>query len=148
MKETSDSISTPLFSLLNDSFANGKVPRMWKRANVSPIHKKDSRPTIGNYRPISLLSTLAKVQEIIVYRRLYRFLADNHLLTPKNSGFTEKDSALYQLSNIVDNIYRALETGKEVNMVFLDISKAFDKVWHKGLIHKFKANGIDGELLI
>jgi hypothetical protein len=146
LKETSESISSPLSSLFNKSFNNCEVPLAWKKANVSPIHKKDSRSIVSNYRPISLLSTLAKVQERIVYKCLYRFLADNNLLTPKNSGFKEKDSAMYQLTSIVDKIYRALEDGKDINMVFLDVSKAFDKVWHRGLLHKLKTNGIDGNL--
>jgi hypothetical protein len=147
LKETSESISVPLSSLYNESFNSSSVPSVWKKANVSPIHKKESRSIVGNYRPISLLSTLAKVQERIVYRRLYRFLSDNNLLTPKNSGFKERDSAMYQLINIVDKIYRALEDGKDISMVFLDVSKAFDKVWHLGLLYKLKTNGIDGKLL-
>jgi hypothetical protein len=53
---------------------------------------------------------------------------------------------MYQLTSIVDKIYRALEDGKDINMVFLDVSKAFDKVWHRGLLHKLQTNGIDGNL--
>jgi hypothetical protein len=127
LKETSDSIKKPLTKLLNESFSSGKVPITWKMANISPVHKKDCRSTVGNYRPISLLSTLAKVQERIVYRRMYRFLSDNNLLTPKNSGFKEKDSAMCQLVNIVNKIYQALENGKEINMVFLDIQRLLTK---------------------
>jgi hypothetical protein len=148
LKETADTICLPLSSLINVSFDTGKVPAMWKKANVSPVHKKDSRSIIGNYRPISLLSIPAKVQERVVFRRLYSYLTDCDLLTPKNSGFKERDSAILQLINIVDKIYQALEAGKDVNMVFLDVSKAFDRVWHKGLVHKLKANGIGGHLLL
>ena len=147
LKETSASIAAPLSSLINESFSCGKVPKTWKKANVSPIHKKNSRSIVDNYRPISLLSTLAKVQERIIYKRLYRFLESNNLLTRKNSGFKERDSAICQLIKIVDGIFKALENGKEVNMIFLDVSKAFDKVWHKGLLHKLKSNGIGGVLL-
>jgi hypothetical protein len=147
LKETAESLKRPLSKLINVSFSSGKVPTTWKRANVSPVHKKDCRSTVGNYRPISLLSTLAKVQERIVYRKLYTFLSTNGLLTPKNSGFKEKDSAMCQLINIVDKIYKALENGKEITMVFLDITKAFHKIWHKGLLHKLKSNGIEGNLL-
>jgi hypothetical protein len=148
LRETSSSINGPLSTLINDSLSKGIVPTVWKRANISPVHKKNSRSVVSNYRPISLLSTLAKVQERIVFKRMYRFLSSNGLLTPKNSGFKEKDSAICQLINIVDRIYKALESGKDVSMVFLDISKAFDKVWHRGLLHKLKCNGIDGSLLL
>jgi hypothetical protein len=147
LKETLHSIDAPLCNLLNESFSTGKVPNTWKKANVSPIHKKNSRSLVDNYRPISLLSTLAKVQERIVYKRLYKHLMSNGLLTSKNSGFKERDSAMCQLIKIVDSIYKALEDGKDINLVFLDVSKAFDKVWHKGLIHKLKSNGISGMLL-
>jgi hypothetical protein len=136
LKEAADSISDPLSVLINKSFGIGKVPTSWKRANVSPIHKKNERSMVSNYRPISLLSTLAKVQERIVYIKLYDFLTANNLLTAKNSGFKERDSAICQLINIVDKIYKAIEDDKDVCMVFLDVSKAFDRVWHKGLLHK------------
>jgi hypothetical protein len=108
LKETAETISHPLSLLINESFKAGEVPKSWKRANVTPVHKKDSRATVGNYRPISLLSLLAKAQERVVFKRLYSYLANNHLLTPKNSGFKEKDSAICQLVNIVDKIYKAL----------------------------------------
>jgi hypothetical protein len=146
LKETKETISGPLSALINKSFSDGTVPSSWKRANVSPVHKKESKSAIGNYRPISLLSTLAKVQERVVFRRLYDFLSNNKLLTPRNSGFKERDSAMCQLISIVDKIHKALEAGKEINMVFLDVSKAFDKVWHKGLLLKLKSNGIAGDL--
>ena len=94
-----------------------------EKANVSPVHKKESKSTISNYRPISLLSTLAKVQERVAFRKLYDFLAKNNLLTPRNSGFKERDSAMCQLISIVDKIHKALEAGKEINMVFLDVTR-------------------------
>jgi hypothetical protein len=147
LKETADSICEPLSALINRSFELGKVPSSWKKANVSPVHKKNERSIVSNYRPISLLSTLSKVQERIVYKSMYRFLSQNGLLTAKNSGFKERDSAICQLINIVDKIYKAIEDDKDVCMVFLDVPKAFDRVWHKGLLHKLKNNGIDGKLL-
>jgi hypothetical protein len=84
LKETSHNISEPLSALINMSFDKAQVPTSWKEANVSPVHKKNCRSSIENYRPISLLSILSKVQERIVYRRLYRYLAENNLLTDKN----------------------------------------------------------------
>jgi hypothetical protein len=123
LKETADSTKKNLCDLINASFKAGKVPCSWKRANVSPVYKKGPRSTVGNYRPISLLSILSKVQERVVFKRLYTFLASNNLLTSKNSGFKEKDSAICQLINIVDKIYRALEDGKYINMSFLTLRK-------------------------
>ena len=70
-----------------------------------------------------------------------------HFLCPKQSGFRQKDSSVCKLIHIVHTIYEALENGKEVRAIFLDISKAFDKVWHEGLLFKLKQIGIGGPLL-
>jgi purine nucleoside phosphorylase len=72
---------------------------------------------------------------------------DNDILTTCQSGFTKGDSAVNQLINITNDFGKALDSGKEVRVVFCDISKAFDRVWHKGLIPKLKQSGISGNLL-
>jgi hypothetical protein len=146
LKESASSIALPLSSLLNKSFELAKVPSIWKESNICPIHKKEDRSLLSNYRPIALLSCIGKVQERVVYIHLYRFLKANRLLTWKNSGFKELDSAMNQLIYITDKIHRALEEGKEICLVFLDISKAFDRVWHSGLLHKLRCLGIEGDL--
>jgi hypothetical protein len=89
---------------------------------------------------------VGKVQEHVVYIHLYRYLKLNNLLTWKNSGFKELDSAINQLLFITDKIHKALEEGKEICLVFLDVSKAFDRVWHSGLLHKLRCLGIWGNL--
>ena len=146
LKETAESIASPLSNLINKSLDMCKVPNAWKGANVCPIHKKQDKSIVSNYRPISLLSCVGKVQERVVYRHLYDYLATNNLLTWKNSGFKELDSAVNQLIYITDKIYKALESGKEICMVFLDVSKAFDRVWHSGLLNKLRCMGIEGRL--
>jgi hypothetical protein len=146
LKEASSEIATPLSDLLNSSFNLSKVPRQWKESNICPIHKKEDRSLVTNYRPISLLSCVGKVQERVVYLHLYRYLKTNKLLTWKNSGFKELDSAMNQLLFITDKIHKALEEGKEICLVFLDVSKAFDRVWHSGLLHKLRCLGIEGNL--
>ena len=71
-----------------------------------------------------------------------------HLLISSNqSGFKQGDSCINQLLSITHDIYKSLDQGYEVRGVFLDISNTFGKVWHKGLIHKLKQNGIGGPLL-
>ncbi len=79
--------------------------------------------------------------------RLYNFLLEIHFLNPFQSGFRPGDSTVNQLVFIIHKIYQALEQGKEVRMVFLDISKAFDKVWHKGLFCKLEFLGVRDPLL-
>ena len=75
------------------------------------------------------------------------FLNANNLLSKNQSGFRPGDSTICQLLSITSSIYEAFENYEETHAVFLDISKAFDKVWHEGLIYKLKCNGISGKLL-
>jgi len=147
LKNISQSIYKPLTTLLNKSLEAGIFPNQWKRANVVPVHKKSDRSSASNYRPISLLPNLSKVFERVVFNRLYEYLDKNKLLTTLNSGFKKRDGTINQLVNIVDKIYKALDNHQDVCMVFLDISKAFDKVFHQGLLHKMRQLGIDGKLL-
>ena len=78
---------------------------------------------------------------------MYNFLLEIGFLNPLQSGFRPGDSTVNQLTYLVHKIYYALEQGKEVRMVFLYISKAFDKVWHKGLLYKLELIGIRDPLL-
>ena len=78
---------------------------------------------------------------------MYSFFIENDLISSNQSGFKQGDSCINQLLSKTHDIYQSLDQGYEVRGVFLDISKAFDKVWHKGLIHKLKQNRIGGLLL-
>lgn len=140
-------IAPSLASFFNISFSRGHFPSAWKFANVVPIFKKDNRQLKGNYRPVSLLTSLSKIIEKIVFIRLYNFLLEIHFFSPFQSGFRPGDSTVNQLVLIVHKIYEALEQGKEVRMVYLDMSKAFDRVWHKGLLFKLESLGVRDPLL-
>ena len=85
--------------------------------------------------------------EKIVFNHLYNHFLVNETLTPLQSGFIPRDSTVNQLSFLYDTFCKALDSGLEVRVIFCDISKAFDRVWHTGLIHKLKAAGISGNLL-
>ena len=78
---------------------------------------------------------------------MLKYFLDNNLITPKQSGFRPGDSCINQLLSITHDIFTSFDNGLEVRGVFLDISKAFDKVWHDGLIYKLKQNGIKDKLL-
>ena len=123
------------------------MPDAWKTANVCAVFKKGDPSVASNYRPISLLNTLEKVFERILYKHIFNFLRSNSFFTQYQSGFTQGDSAVNQLTYIYDTFCKALDNGLEVRVVFFDISKAFDKVWHKGLLYKLHSAGIRGNLL-
>jgi hypothetical protein len=133
--------------LINTSLQVGEYPTEWKKANVSPVYKKDDHQYKKNYRPISLLPSISKIPEKIAFTRLYEFLLEIRFLNDFLSGFRPGDSTVNQLTYIIHKSYEALEMGKEVRMVFLDFSKAFDKVWHKGLLYKLKSLGVKDPLL-
>ena len=119
------------------------VPDNWKRANVTAVHKKDDKTRVENYRPISLISTLGKVFEKILYKRLHNFFLENGTITNFRSGFTCGDSTVNQLLALYNTFCQAPDEGKEVRAVFFcDVSKAFDRVWHQGLIAKLTHYGI------
>lgn len=82
-----------------------------------------------------------------MFKYLYNHFLDNNILSSFQSGFTPGDSTVNQLTYLYNTFCHALDSGKEVRVVFCDISKAFDRVWHAGLIHKLKAAGISGKLL-
>ena len=87
--------------------------------------------------------------EKIIFNNLYSYLNENYLITKNQSRFRSGDSNTNQILYLVNEIHQAFESSKslEVRAVFLDISKAFNKVWHDGLIFKLEQNGISGNLL-
>ena len=144
LKSCAESLCLPVAIITEHSIINGVFPSKWKSANIVPIFKKKgSQQSSSNYRPVSLLCSLSKVVERLVYDQLYFYCITNNLLSEKNSGFKKGDGAINQLLQMTDSIYSSLNAGKEVAMVFLDISKAFDRVWHRGLQYKLKCLGID-----
>ena len=147
LKNTATSISKPLAKIFNMSLNVSHFPDSWKRSNICPVFKKSNKQIKSNYRPISLLCNVSKVFERLVYNHLYEYLLSNNLLTEKNSGFKANDSTVNQLISILHNIYNGLENSKEARMVFLDISKAFDKVWHVGLLFKLRQLGLSETMI-
>jgi hypothetical protein len=122
-------------------------PDEWKKAHVYPVFKKSDPSYPGNYRPISLQSCIGKQMKRCVHKYVYNFIVQNNILSPYQSGFVKGASTTNQLLYIYNDICKALDEGKEIRMVFCDISKAFNRVWHKGLMEKkLLFIGINGPL--
>ena len=120
----------------------------WKRSNIITVHKKNDKQVVEHYGPISLLLIFGKIFEKKIFNKIYHFLLEERLLNPNQSGFRPSDSCIDQLLAITHEILEAFDCNPtlEVRSVFLDISKAFDKVWHEGLLFKLRSMGISGEL--
>ena len=115
-----------------------------------PVHKKNEKNLKTNYRPISLLPIFGKVLEKLIFDSLYSHLTSENFLNPNQSGFRPCDSTINQLLSITHSIFEAFDCNPtlEVRSIYLDISKAFDRVWHEGLINKLRRCGISGNLLL
>ncbi len=124
------SVVLPLKIIYSNILNSSIYPDQWKLANVTPIHKKGRKQLVSNYRPISLHPICGKIFEKLIFNSLYTYLTHHKLITHNQSGFKSGDSTTNQLLFLVNEIHEAFENPKslEVRAVFLDISKAFDKV--------------------
>ena len=147
IKMCGESLSKPLYIIFKNCISKGYYPKKWKKANVLPIHKKNEKNLISNYRPVSLLPIIGKMFEKVIFDNLYCYIFQNNFISDKQSGYRRGDSTVKQLISITHEIYKSFDSKHDVRAVFLDISKAFDRVWHEGLIYKLKRIGIEGEML-
>ena len=143
-----EEITIPLCHIFNKSLKEGIVPEDWKRANVSPIFKNGSKNCAGNYRPVSLTSQICKVFEALMRDAIVGHLEDNLLLRESQHGFRRGRSCLSNLLTFLDKVSGYMDEGENVDVLFLDFAKAFDKVPHQRLSKKLVSHGIDGKVRI
>ena len=141
-------IADPLTEIFNKSLLEGKYPNIWKRANVKPVFKGKGSPSeLQNYRPISLLPCVSKVFEKLMFNRIYEHLTTHQLLTDYQSGYRPGHNTQLQLVYLTDKLYKSLDKMEDFTVVYLDISRYFEKIWHEGLLAKCETEfGITGDV--
>ena len=139
-------ISPCIQHLFHLSLQSATIPAEWKEATISPIYKqKGSRSDMSNYRPISLLGILSKVLESIIAAQLAEHV--ERYLPVHQSGFRHNDGTAFQLARIIHQLAKGIDDGQHILSCYYDLSKAFDRVWHEGLLAKLEHLGVQGAAL-
>ena len=119
----------------------------WKHARVSAIYKKEKKTLPLNYRPVSLTAIVCKILESIVRDHIVKHMRDNNLFSDKQFGFIGGRSTTLQLLHVLDIWHDILDQGGNIDILYCDFMKAFDKVPHKRLVYKISKYGIKGDIL-
>ena len=147
LKQCKESLAAPLDILWKNCLNEGVTPQLMKTSYVSPIYKGGDQGDPVNYRPVALTSHLVKIFEKIVRKNIVNFLENHNLFNKSQHGFRGGRSFLSQLLSQFDTILTYLERGVNLDSIYLDFSKAFDKVDHDIVMAKLSKLGIKGKLL-
>ncbi len=138
-------LKPPLTQLFNITVEENQFPSALKCANVSPLHKKDDNTNKENYRPISILPSLSKIFERIMFQQMTSYVSN--LLSPYLCGFRKGYNAQHALLRLKNNLNICLDKREKIGLFMMDLSKAFDCIPHELLIAKLSAYGFDNQSL-
>lgn len=147
VKFVAEIIAIPLSHVLNTSISSGTFPSNLKKVIIKPIHKKNSKEDMANYRPVALISVFSKVFEKIIYETVDKFLTKNNILCDEQKGFRKQKNINMAIYDLLDNVMPCVDHKTPVCAIYTDMTKAFDYVSHDALINKLYAYGIRGNVL-
>ena len=136
-------IAPSLTEIFAKSIYTGIFPNEWKEARVSPVHKNGAKHEPSNYRPISVIPTVSKIFEKIVFDQLNKYFNDNNPLTSCQSGFRSLHSTMTALLEATNSWSVNIDNGLVNGVVFIDLKKAFDTIDHQIILQKLRNYGID-----
>lgn len=147
LKNFKQELVYPLKVIFSHSLQTGEVPTDWKTAKVIPIFKKGAKGDTSNYRPVSLTSVVCKVLERVLRDKIVNHLSEHNLIKKSQHGFLASRSTQTNLLEFLDKLTEIIDEGGAMDIVYLDFSKAFDKISHRLTLQKLQDHGIRGKLL-
>ena len=146
LKKCKTSLSKPLAIMWRRSLDTGIIPTILKTADIAPLHKGGSKSVPKNYRPIALTSHIIKIFERVMRSKITEYLESHDLYNPGQHGFRAGRSCLSQLIDHYDKVLDQVEQKENVDVIYTDFAKAFDKCDHGVIAHKLKKIGITGKM--
>jgi len=134
----------PITLLINQTITSGEFPSELKISKVKPLYKKGNMADISNYRPISLLPSISKIFEYVIFHQLFDYMINNNLLCFQQYGFRPGHSTELAAIRLVDHMIKEMDQFKTPINIFIDLSKAFDTLDHSILLYKLNYYGIQG----
>jgi len=147
LKKIKSPLISPLVFLVNQSLNSGIFPDSLKIAKILPIHKKDNEHLISNYRPISLLPTISKIFEKVIFNQMHIYFKENNIYYNHQYGFRESHSTEHAALELIDRIIKQLDNRNLPLAIFMDLTKAFDTINHDILLYKLQYYGIKNNAL-
>jgi hypothetical protein len=144
IKDCANVFLKPLSILFNMCLKTATFPEVWKQSRITPVHKSGDKLDIKNYRPITILNNFSKVFESILYNVIY--LATKNYIISEQHGFFSSRSTTTNLICLTDYLNKVLDMQKQADVIYIDLSKAFDSINHKILLNKLDHLGFGNHL--
>ena len=145
-KQYKEYLSIPLTKFWNKSYEKGKIPLKYKTQIITPIHKKGNKTDADNWRQIAITPNPIKICERVFRKKITEYLEENQILNTSQHGFRQNRSCSTQLIAYINHIFSSSINGQELDCIYLDYSKAFDRVDHGILLKKLLAINITGKV--
>ena len=147
IRELATVLTEPLTHLYNLCLASGTCPLAWKKAIIKPLYKSGTKTQFKNYRPISNTSIFSRVMEKLIVKRIQNYFESNLLWHPSQHGFHKKRSCNTQLLEVITDFHRMADEGLRFDCIYIDFSKAFDKISIPLLLQKYEVYHLGGRML-